>query len=232
MILKEYSMDLRREFTQRKPWVTRFEIDGVAYGGQFDAMGDVRIDQFFISFPNVKTVLELGSLEGGHSFAMSRRPTIERITAVEYRSKNIENARFIQGLLSDKKVEFIEANLETAELADLGNFDAVFCSGILYHLSEPWKLIEKCRKVSPRIFIWTQYACEHEAKKFSNGYRGKWYRESGWLDPLSGASKYSFWLSLGSLIDLLTKNDFKNISIIENNLDHPNGCAVTLSAHG
>lgn len=224
-------MNLAEEFKAREPWITKFAIDGVEYGGNFDALGDARIGQFFDVFPNVKTVLELGSLEGGHSFALARAASVERVVAIEARRKSIDNAKFVQGLLNDKKVEFVEADLEKTDLARLGKFDAVLCSGILYHLPEPWKLVERCAAVAPRIFIWTQYACEGEAKKFSGGYRGKWYREGGWLDPLSGVSKYSFWLSLGSLVNLLTANGYKDIRIIENNLNHPNGCAVTLSAN-
>lgn len=221
-------MTLAENFQALGPWVTKFNIDGNDYGGDFDAVNDVRIAQFFEVFPNVRTVLELGSLEGGHSFALARRPSIERVLAIEARDANIGRSRFIQKLLNDQKVEFLNANVESLDLADLGAFDAVFCSGILYHLPEPWRLIEKCRRVSPRLFIWTQYACEKEAKKFANGYRGKWWKEGGWSDPLSGVSKWSFWLSLGSLIEVLTRHGFDRIQIIENNLRHPHGCAVTL----
>ena len=62
------------------------------------------------------------------------------------------------------------------------------------------------------------------------GWRGKFYREGGFFDPLSGLSKKSFWLSLGSLIGLLTANGYKEIKIIEHNLTHPNGVSVTLAA--
>ncbi len=117
------------------------------------------------------------------------------------------------------------ADLEEFDLLSLGTFDAVFCSEILYHLPEPWKLIERCSKVTSNLFIWTQYACENEAKKFSSGYRGKWYRKGRWLDPLSGVSKYSFWLNMGSLLNILTASGFRHEVILENNVNHPNGCA-------
>src|SRR5688572_29514207 len=119
-------MNLAEEFKAREPWVTKFAIDGVAYGGNFDALNDARIAQFFEVFPAVKTVLELGSLEGGHSFALARRSSIEKVVAIEARRKSIENAKFVQKLLDDKKVEFIEADLEKTDLARFGEFDAVF----------------------------------------------------------------------------------------------------------
>lgn len=223
-------MDLEREFNGRAPWITRFEIDGRTYGGDFEAMKDARIEQFFAAFPNVRSVLELGSLEGGHSFALSRNSRVERITAVEARDFNIEKALFIKSILRDEKVSFVQLDVEKGDLGALGSFDAVFCSGILYHLPEPWKLIEQCARVARNIFIWTQYACENEVRKTVNGYRGRWYKEGGWRDPLSGVSKWSFWLSMGSLANLLTASGYDQITIIENNLTHPKGCAVTLAA--
>lgn len=224
-------MNLSEEFKLKEPWVTKFTIEGTSYGGQFNAMNDDRIIQFFESFPDVKTILELGSLEGGHSFALAQNPKVEKVIAIEARAKNIEKAKFVQSLFNDKKVDFVEANLEKTDLTKFGTVDAIFCSGLLYHLPEPWKLIQQCSLISPKIFVWTQYAGEKEAKKFSNNFRGKWYREGSWLDPLSGVSKYSFWLSMGSLVNLLTENGFKHINIIDNDLSHPKGSAVTLAAH-
>ncbi len=151
-------MDLRAEFAKRGPWITHFVIDGVESGGNFHALEDERVDQFFESFPNVRTILELGSLEGGHTFALARHPEVERVLGVEARASNIARARFVQELLRIENASFVEANLENADLATFGNFDAIFCSGLLYHLPEPWKLIAQLGNIAPRLFIWTHYA--------------------------------------------------------------------------
>ncbi|MEO8187433.1 MAG: hypothetical protein ABI580_08755, partial [Burkholderiaceae bacterium] len=101
--------DIADEFERRKPWITKFSIQGTEYGGQFDAMNDDRVSQFFQYFPNVSTILELGALEGGHSFALANRPSVQRVLAAEGRSSNIEKAAFVQGLLNTDKVAFVEA---------------------------------------------------------------------------------------------------------------------------
>ena len=220
----------RAEFEKLKPWITKFRIANEDYGGNFDAMNDARIVQFFEIFPEVKTVIELGSLEGGHSFAMAQNPIVKRVLAIEGREKNIEKARFVQNMLGDQKVEFTQGDIEKLEFGQFGTFDAVFCSGLLYHLPKPWDLIPKLAALSPNIFIWTQVSEEAKAKKMREGWRGKIYREHGFLDPLSGLSQKSFWLSLGSLISLLTVNGYKEIKIIEHTLTHPTGPAVTLAA--
>lgn len=230
MTQPQIQIDIATEFERRKPWVTKFQIQEREYGGSFDAMNDGRISQFFQYFPNVSTILELGALEGGHSFALANGPAVKRVTAAEGRPLNIQKALFVQGLIGAEKVEFLQANLENFELSALGTFDAVFCSGLLYHLPEPWTLIQRCAQVSPNLFLWTHYAGENEAEEKVHGLRGKWHGEGGLGDPLSGLSEKSFWPTLGSLISMLTKNGFKTVHLIENQLDHRHGFAITLAA--
>ncbi len=223
-------MDVKTEFARRGPWVTRFVIDGVESGGKFDALADTRVDQFAACFPGVRTILDLGSLEGGQTFNLARRPGVERVVGLEARVSNIERARFVQPLLKVSNAEFFQVDLETATLSEYGTFDAVFCSGLLYHLLEPWKLIERIARISPRLFIWTQYADDLSAGKVVEGYRGSDFTEGGPDEPLSGMSPTSFWLTLGSLAKALTAHGFSRIDIVHNELRHPNGLAVTLAA--
>ena len=65
-------MDLVAEFARRGPWITRFVIDGVASGGDYEIINDRRVQQFLERFPNVHTILESGSLEGGREFMLAR----------------------------------------------------------------------------------------------------------------------------------------------------------------
>lgn len=228
--MEENFINIGAEFEKLAPWITRFHLEGADYGGDFDAMNDARIAQFFEIFPNVENIIELGSLEGGHSFALAKGASVKRVTAIEGREKNIEKAKLVQKILGDKKVEFVLGDIEKLDFGQFGTFDAVFCSGLLYHLPKPWELIPKLARISPNIFIWTQISEEAKAKKMREGWRGRFYREGGLFDPLSGLSKKSFWLSLGSLIGLLTGNGYRETKIFEHNLAHPNGVAVTLAA--
>jgi SAM-dependent methyltransferase len=220
---------IAREFERHKPWITRFWIDNVAYGGDFDAMNDMRLEQFRAQFPNARTILELGALEGGHSFGLAAGPQVTRIVALEGRTANIERARLVQRLLDVRKVEFHEVNLEQTDLAAWGRFDAIFCSGLLYHLPEPWKLLEQCARISSGFFMWTHYAGD-DGNVEVNGYRGKWFRESGLGDPLSGMSGESFWPTLPALERMLRQSGYSSIHIIHDDVKHPHGPAVTLAA--
>src|SRR6187549_161567 len=124
---EEKFTNLGAEFERLKPWITKFHLEGADYGGNFDAMNDARIAQFFDIFPEAETVIELGSLEGGHSFALARNPSVKRVVAIEGREKNIEKAKLVQKILGDKKVEFTQGDLEKLDFAQFGTFDAVFC---------------------------------------------------------------------------------------------------------
>jgi len=219
---------LEAGFDRLAPWVTRFTIEGHDYGGALSFDDDPRISQFIARFPAVATVLELGSLEGGQTFQLARRLNAT-IVAIEGRADNLARAKWVQELIGATNVTFLEADLERTPLSSFGSFDAVFCSGLLYHLPEPWRLIDGLATTSPRVFIWTHYSCDEDADLERAGIRGRWYVEQGLSDPLSGLSPRSFWMTLPSLVARLERNGFR-VEIIDINETHPHGPAVTLAA--
>jgi SAM-dependent methyltransferase len=222
--------DLEAEFERRGPWITKFVIDGKVYGGERFVAEDVRIPQFLEAFPNARTILDLGALEGGHAIALAKRLPNARIIAIDGRSTNIEKARFIKGVTGVENVHFICGNLEEMSFAPLGRFDAIFCSGILYHLAKPWELLERLSAVSSQLFLWTHYALESEVNLFERGYRGREYKELGPEDPFGGFSPTSFWPTLASLHEMLEQAGFNSVRILEDQFLFGKMMAVTLIA--
>lgn len=223
--------DLEREFKRRGPWVTRFVIEGKGYGGEYEAAADNRLELFRKEFPQARRIIELGSLEGGHSFPLARMPGVEEVVAIEGRRANMERSAFVQKLLGDTKVRFIHANLEDFDVRDLGDFDAAYCVGLLYHLPAPWELLEEVAAVAPGILLWTHYAEPHRAKSERNGYKGWCYREWGFAtEPLSGLSLSSFWPTREELLRMIADAGFPNQTILEEQPFHPHGPALTLVA--
>ena len=218
-------------FDRLGPWVTRFTIGGREYGGSYRAAEDRRIEWFHERFPGARDVLELGSLEGGHSFALAALPQTRRVVAVEGRARSLERARYVQSAIGDTRVQFVHANLERADLASLGTFDAALCLGILYHLPAPWLLVDRLAAVAPGVLIWTHYAEPGRAGTVRGGYRGRIYREWRFLfEPLSGLSFSSFWPSRDELIRMVREHGFPEIDIIDDDPGHPHGPAVVLAA--
>lgn len=217
-------------FAEHGKWISRFVIDGVEYGGSFDAINDPRLELFFATFAGVGTILELGSLEGGHTIGLARKQGVKRVLGLEGRKTNLARARVAARLLKARHVAFAEADLENAELAAFGKFDAIYCCGILYHLPEPWKLLQQCTAVSPRLFLWTHYSHEDEADVTSGGYKGRLQPEGGLDEPLSGLSPQSFWPTIGSLVNMLTAAGFPVLHILSNDPTQSDGPAITIAA--
>lgn len=210
--------EIARGFDERGPWVTRFTIDGRSYGGELDFRDDVRLRIFASEFPNVQTVLELGSLEGGHTFELARSGL--HVTAVEARADNLNRARYMQRLVGLQNVDFVKANLEVVRLADFGRFDVVFCSGLLYHLPRPWVLLDELATVADAAFLWTHYAAQVEDEV--EGVPGLWFAEGPLSDPLSGVSPKSFWMTLPEIVERL-RNDFSNVRVVSRDTTHVHG---------
>src|SRR3989338_3617558 len=114
--------DLWRQFSAFDPWVTKFKIDGNEYGGWYEAAGDRRLLQFKDSYPVRASILELGSLEGGHTFVLARMGVVEKVVALEGRDYNIKKAEFVKELLGIKGADFRLADLEKEDLSRHGRF--------------------------------------------------------------------------------------------------------------
>ena len=220
---------LRFGFARRAPWVSQFRIRGRVYGGDLPYENDRRIGQFFEAFADARTILEPGCLEGALSFQLARRDGTQ-ITAVDSREENLERARFVQNVLDVRNVSFVRADLEQTPLDEFGSFDAIFCSGLLYHLPRPWEFLDGVRAASRRFFLWTHYAHGDEIRNDRNGYRGFVYQEKGLADPRSGMSEQSFFMQLPDIVERLRQNGFTRVEIIEDRPDHSPHACVTLAA--
>ncbi|MEO5721704.1 MAG: class I SAM-dependent methyltransferase [Chthoniobacterales bacterium] len=222
--------EIAAAFAEHGTWISRFVIDGEAYGGAFDAMNDLRVEAFFETFPEVATILELGSLEGGHTIALAQRPGVTDVLGVEGRAVNLARAQLAVRLLEARKVQLVEADLEHAELAQFGRFDAIFCCGLLYHLPEPWRLLRQFPGVSSRAFLWTHYCLEPDADRVVEGYAGRMQSEGGLDEPLSGLSSHAFWPTLEALQQMLRDAGFTRLRILGNEPQQTDGPAVAIAA--
>jgi SAM-dependent methyltransferase len=203
--------------------VTRFEVNGRVYGGWCDFASDDRVREFVDRFEACR-VLELGCLEGGQTVELARRGY--EVTAIEGRPENVQRARWICRLLRVDAI-VIGADLERVPLRAFGRFDVVFCTGLLYHLPRPREFIAQLPEVAPSLFLSTHYAESEE--ETANGLPGRWYRELGRQDPLSGLSEQSFWPTKSALLDLLRSSGYKHIEITRDWM-HPNGPLLDLAA--
>lgn len=198
-------------------------------------------------FVNLK-ILELGPLEGGHSY-MFQNAGAQKVIAVEANMRAFLKCLCIKELLQLDKVEFKLGDFISFLKKEVSTYDLVFASGVLYHMEEPVELIKMISRVSDKTFIWTHYHDEkiiskghHLSKKFSRirllEYEGVSYEYStqsyekalNWAGFCGGPKPFSKWLSRNSILTALRRYGFVNIQINFDDPDHPNGPAFAICA--
>jgi 2-polyprenyl-3-methyl-5-hydroxy-6-metoxy-1,4-benzoquinol methylase len=213
--------DIAAGFARRGPWTTGFRINGQLYGGRVAADADPRLVLFDRAFPDARSVLEIGSLEGGHAFALAQRGL--RVTAVEGRTANISKTRWVQQVLGARSVQVRQADLEQKAARTFGVFDVLFCSGVLHDLPSPAVLLNQLADSADGLFLWTHYA----RPDLVTGERGDRPVHAGARRDLSPASR---WVTLENLIAKLRDLGFPRVWILDDFPEHPDGPCVTLAA--
>ncbi|MFV0445651.1 MAG: glycosyltransferase, partial [Planctomycetaceae bacterium] len=181
------------------PWTTRFKLRGQTVGGNYEVSEDDPLLRAFIDHaPLAGRVLELGCMEGGRTFPLARR--VGQVVAIDARREHLQRARFIERELGVTNTLFLEQDLETTDLASLGMFDAIFNVGLLYHLSDPARLLRQCAEVAPEMLLWTHIA--ESGDDAERGYRGKLCSENP-TDRIGGLRSRSFRPERSELIRML-----------------------------
>ena len=224
----------QQEFEGLGPWMSRFVIDGVLLGGEYDYSTDPRLHRLARCLGSLegKRVLELGALEGGHTLELARAGAT--VVAIEGRSINYERSLFIKRHFRLDSVEFVLADLRSADFARHGRFDAILNSGVLYHLDAPWDLLERLGKTAPRMLLWTHCAPTHQpleaVEVYGKRLEGYWYSEGALDHPLSGKQSLSFWPTRESLERMLHLTGWSTLAWLDFDADCPRGPAATLWA--
>jgi len=188
------------------PWWFQFEADGETFGGEVPR-DTSRTATFFewvekLQLP-VRTILELGSHEGNHTLQLASHPGVEKVVGLEGRSDNIARANFVKAAFDLPSIEFHEHNLEHFDPADWPRFDAVFCSGLLYHLPNPWELLPKIARLARHcVLVDTLYS--EWPRDLVERTAGQWCNEP--TGALAGFSERSFLLSFKSIAMLMMEH--------------------------
>ncbi len=188
-------------------WHTRFVFNGRQYGGNNPYVNDPRIKDFLTWFPKGGRVLELGSFEASHTLRLIQSPRIDFVMGLEGKEYLVKRSQLIKAISGSEKMNFAKCNFENDDISVFGQFDVVFCAGVLYLLSKPWELIEKISSITDDLFLSTHYA--RSAGASLNGFEGEYHDNSPFTDPLSGLSDRSFWLTFDSLVKVLRQNGFE-----------------------
>jgi hypothetical protein len=193
-------------------------------------------------------ILELGPLEGGHSY-MLQRMNAKKIISIEANTRAFLKCLCIKEIFNLDCVKFKLGDFIQFLEKTNSKFDLVFASGVLYHMLEPIKLLDLISKVTDRCFLWTHYYDKNLIDENKNikyrfkklevfEYKDSHYEVSkysyedalNWLGFCGGANPTCKWLSRKSIIDGLLNFGYKDITIGFEQPNHPNGPAFAICA--
>lgn len=204
MTLVEQFDQIQRD-TGNFPWCTQILVDGKPYGGQNSYAEDPRVSDFLGWTPpyQLSNIIELGSCEAGQTIELLKNEFVQKINGVEGKPWLVKRATEVASILK-LNATFTKCNFDDAKdlkWLSTQRATAVFCSGVLYHLEEPWKLIEALVPVTEWLYIASHFTFEPTLRKKT--YMGLEHPETRVEDPWSGICNTSFWFDLPSFIQCL-----------------------------
>jgi 2-polyprenyl-3-methyl-5-hydroxy-6-metoxy-1,4-benzoquinol methylase len=168
-------------------------------------------------------ILDLGCGEGEYAIEFARRGA--EVLGIEGRTANLAKARFAQEALGLKSLQFAQDDVRNVSREKYGLFDAIICSGILYHLDAPdvvvflERLFEVCRGsliVDTHVSGKARESFAHHGKTFSGSSYIEHHRRAS-TEELEQSlwssldNRSSFWLTRPSLYNALTAAGFTSV---------------------
>ena len=212
---------------------------------------DPRIKWFIEEIGGVtgKSILELGPLEGGHTYLLEKSGAAA-ITAIEANTRSYLKCLVVKELLKLQKANFLCGDF-VEYLGQKGeSFEACIASGVLYHMQKPAELIALLTSRCTRyILLWTHYydhkiisADPNLSHKFSEPIQGEYqefkhqlYRQEyksalGWSGFCGGNAPISYWMTRQDILDCLRYFGFDDLRINFDHPNHPNGPSFAITA--
>jgi 2-polyprenyl-3-methyl-5-hydroxy-6-metoxy-1,4-benzoquinol methylase len=101
-------------------------------------------------------ILELGPLEGAHTYQLAKLGA-DRILAIEANAEAFLKCLVVKEILRTPRCRFLLGDCLKFLQESRGQFDMIFCSGVLYHMANPFELIKAISRHTGRVFLWTHY---------------------------------------------------------------------------
>ncbi len=222
--------------------------------GTVPAFEDPRISLVVQQLGNINgcNVLELGPLEGGHTYMLEKLGA-NSIISIESNTRSYLKCLIIKEVLNLKKVNFLFGDFIPYLQETKESFDICIASGVLYHMRNPAELIYLISQVSNKVMIWTHYydqvlieqnpiipkdkfsdIVESEYQGFKHTLHRFNYQESlNWSGFCGGSEAFSLWMSKQDILSCLNYFGFNELKTGLEQLDHPNGpcfCVVGLKS--
>lgn len=185
-------------------------------------------------------ILELGPLEAGHSYSLEQLGA--NVAAVEANCEAYLKCLIVKELLGLKRVKFLLGDFCGFLQETDKTFDIIFASGVLYHMTEPLKLIELMSKRTKKCFVWSHYfdpnyypGAQRTPRSVEFAGRQFTHHELPYPDMESGKfwggnKLVASWLSREDLLGAFRAAGFDQVEVIQEHLTHPHGACMSFVA--
>ena len=170
------------------------------------------------------SILELGPLEGGHTYMLDRAGA-KSIIAIEGLKSAYLKCLITKEVLGIKSANFLLGNFVAWLENERRRFDVIWASGVLYHMTEPLRLLQLIAEHTDNVFLWTHFYLDDAVPSYARirhvPFAGKMVAQFERPYLMIGRSRtlcggvYSgrAWLRRSDLLDALRILDFTHIEI-------------------
>jgi SAM-dependent methyltransferase len=166
--------------------------------------------------PPPARVADLGCLEGGYSVLLANAGY--EVLGIEGQPDNFATCEWVAAAMQIDNLQFVEDDVR--EIRRHGEFDAVLCAGLLYHLDRPVEYLRTLGDVTRRLLIVSANHATREGRELERyaptlsneltsheGKLGRWFGETP--SPWSSlGNPRSFWLERDDLARAIAEAGF------------------------
>jgi hypothetical protein len=234
-----------------KGWNSAFPEEFRLEAGAHHLYADGRIAWAIETYGSIEnaTVLEVGPMEGMHTFMLNRqRPA--RIDSIEANRLCFLRCLVTRQILDIDRSVFRLGDIEHWLRVNEEKYDLAIASGVLYHMADPAGLLELLALRSKSVFLWTHFFLDEamplgdvrrhpfsgkmETREISGmkvRYYERSYQHANTNASFCGGMKdRHFWMHRDDILELLEKLGFTEIIIQDENLSHTGGPCFSLLA--
>ncbi|MFJ6326778.1 MULTISPECIES: class I SAM-dependent methyltransferase [unclassified Rhizobium] len=232
-------------------WNCSFPPELNLEAGTLPLYADDRIAWALQTFGSIegKAVLEVGPLEGMHTYMLNQRGAA-RIDAIEANRLCFLRCLITKQILRIDDASFMLGDIQSwlAERDEV--YDLTIASGVLYHMADPAEFLRLLAKRSNAVFIWTHFVLEEAMPKddlrwlpFSGKvetrmvdgvsvryYERSYHHANANASFCGGMKDRHFWMHRDDILVLLRAFGFSHIDIRDEDLNHPGGPSFSLLA--
>ncbi len=195
-----------------------------------------------------QTVLELGPLEGGHTY-MLHKAGARSITAIEANKRCYLKCLIAKELMGTDRARFLLGDFMPWLEAEQRSFDVVWVAGVLYHMVDPMRLLQLVGACTNKIHVWTHYVPDEGYKgtepwtqpivavedRMIKGrvvphYVRRYFTQTTKTSYCGGVFETAAWLRRSDILDELKRMGFTDIKIGFEEPDHPHGPSFAIAA--